>query len=42
MRSFVWTLLLLLLTPAMAATKMTVDQLKQTLSEMKQAGKPDE
>ena len=42
MRSFVWTLMLLFLTPAMAATKMTVDQLKQTLSEMKQAGKPDE
>ncbi len=42
MRRFSWTLMLLLLTPAMAATKMTVDQLKQTLTEMKQSGKSDE
>jgi hypothetical protein len=42
MRKISWTLMLLLLTPAMAATKMTVDQLKQTLIEMKQSGKSDE
>jgi hypothetical protein len=42
MKRFGWILMLLLATPAMAATKMTVDQLKQALTEMKQAGKSDE
>jgi hypothetical protein len=42
MKRFGWILMLLLATPAMAATKMTVEQLKQALAEMKQAGKSDE
>jgi hypothetical protein len=42
MKKLSWILMLLLATPAMAATKMTVEQLKQVLAEMKQAGKSDE
>jgi hypothetical protein len=42
MKKFGWILMLLLATPAMAATNMTVDRLKQALTEMKRAGKSDE
>jgi len=42
MRKFAWAFVLLLVTPVMAATKMSVDQLKQALTEMKQTGKSDQ
>lgn len=42
MRMRIWVLLLLATTPAWAATKMTVDQLKETLVSLRQAGKSDD
>jgi hypothetical protein len=42
MRRYAWILLLLLAVPVWAATKITVDQLKQTLASLQQAGKSDE
>lgn len=42
MKKIGWILMLLLAAPAMAASKMTVEQLKQALTEMKQGGKSDE
>lgn len=42
MKKIGWILMLLLAAPAMAATKMNVEQLKQALAEMKQGSKSDE